>query len=193
MESSLKSVTFVQLCHLSFVALSAVSALLGNSMDAVCQVAHVPRRHSCHRNPSILGHVHGKLLRQALDLQKKTTQGCHRMSNKDMCNWSIRVCTCSGFRPVKQNIPIWSMTCCQLWVEPSFFRPATSCSLILMMRLAMPCTSSSLLIERNRFQNTPWDQSGKSRGYSSSYHSERSSGVLRIVAAILAPFIGGLE
>uniref|UniRef100_A0A3B5KH20 Uncharacterized protein n=1 Tax=Takifugu rubripes TaxID=31033 RepID=A0A3B5KH20_TAKRU len=60
-------------------------------------------------------------------------------------------------------IPIWSVTCCQLWVEPSFFRPATSCSLILMMRLAMPCTSSSL--------------------------SERSSGVLRIVAAILAPIL----
>uniref|UniRef100_A0A3Q4BLT8 Uncharacterized protein n=1 Tax=Mola mola TaxID=94237 RepID=A0A3Q4BLT8_MOLML len=72
------------------------------------------------------------------------------------------MCTCSGLRPVKQNIPIWSMTCCQLWVEPSFFRPATSCSLILMMRLAIPWTSSSL---------------------------ERRSGVLRMVAAILAPFI----
>uniref|UniRef100_A0A3Q1CK18 Uncharacterized protein n=1 Tax=Amphiprion ocellaris TaxID=80972 RepID=A0A3Q1CK18_AMPOC len=31
-------------------------------------------------------------------------------------------------------IPIWSMTCCQLWEEPFFFRPAASCSLILMMR-----------------------------------------------------------
>uniref|UniRef100_A0A3B4V7K4 Uncharacterized protein n=1 Tax=Seriola dumerili TaxID=41447 RepID=A0A3B4V7K4_SERDU len=40
-----------------------------------------------------------------------------------------------------QNIPIWSMTC----LEPSFFRPATSCSLILMMRLAIPWTSSSTL------------------------------------------------
>uniref|UniRef100_A0A667YSE9 Uncharacterized protein n=1 Tax=Myripristis murdjan TaxID=586833 RepID=A0A667YSE9_9TELE len=63
-------------------------------------------------------------------------------------------------------MPIWSMTCCQLWLEPSFFRPATSCSLILMMRLAMPecvlcCT----------------------------YHIARSSGVFRMVVAILAPFI----
>uniref|UniRef100_A0A3P8V4D9 Uncharacterized protein n=1 Tax=Cynoglossus semilaevis TaxID=244447 RepID=A0A3P8V4D9_CYNSE len=53
--------------------------------------------------------------------------------------------------------PIWSMTC-----EPSFFSPATSCSLILMMRLAIPWTSS------------------------------RSSGVLRMVVAILAPFISTL-
>uniref|UniRef100_A0A8C4EW23 Uncharacterized protein n=1 Tax=Dicentrarchus labrax TaxID=13489 RepID=A0A8C4EW23_DICLA len=62
-------------------------------------------------------------------------------------------------------IPIWSMTCCQLWEEPSFFRPATSCSLILMMRLAIPWTSPSL------------------------DDSRRRSGVLRMVAAILAPFI----
>lgn len=60
--------------------------------------------------------------------------------------------TCSGLRPVKQNIPIWSMTCCQLWVEPSFFRPATSCSLILMMRSAMPCTSSSLWANATGFR-----------------------------------------
>uniref|UniRef100_A0A3Q3AL63 Uncharacterized protein n=1 Tax=Kryptolebias marmoratus TaxID=37003 RepID=A0A3Q3AL63_KRYMA len=36
-----------------------------------------------------------------------------------------------------QNIPIWSMTC-----EPWLFKPATSCSLILMMRFAIPWTSS---------------------------------------------------
>uniref|UniRef100_A0A3Q2YLW2 Uncharacterized protein n=1 Tax=Hippocampus comes TaxID=109280 RepID=A0A3Q2YLW2_HIPCM len=34
-------------------------------------------------------------------------------------------------------MPIWSMTC-----EPFFFKPAASCSLILMMRLAIPWTSS---------------------------------------------------
>uniref|UniRef100_A0A665T7X2 Uncharacterized protein n=1 Tax=Echeneis naucrates TaxID=173247 RepID=A0A665T7X2_ECHNA len=56
-------------------------------------------------------------------------------------------------------IPIWSMTCCQFWEEPSFFRPATSCSLILIMRSIRP------------------------------YHSERRSAVLRMVVAILAPFI----
>uniref|UniRef100_A0A3P9AR31 Uncharacterized protein n=1 Tax=Maylandia zebra TaxID=106582 RepID=A0A3P9AR31_9CICH len=73
--------------------------------------------------------------------------------------------TCSGLSPVKQNIPIWSMTCCQLWEEPFFFKPATSCSLILMMRLAIPWTSSSLDTKNKEI-----------------------SGVLRIVAAILAPF-----
>uniref|UniRef100_A0A3Q0R590 Uncharacterized protein n=1 Tax=Amphilophus citrinellus TaxID=61819 RepID=A0A3Q0R590_AMPCI len=69
-------------------------------------------------------------------------------------------------------IPIWSMTCCQLWEEPCFFKPATSCSLILMMRLAIPWTSSSLEMSNQK---------------------NRSSGVLRIVAAILAPFIGGCD
>jgi len=59
-------------------------------------------------------------------------------------NQKAAPCTCSCLRPVKQNMPIWSMTCCQLLVEPSFCRPATSCSLILMIRLAMPWTSSSL-------------------------------------------------
>uniref|UniRef100_A0A3B4GD21 Uncharacterized protein n=2 Tax=Haplochromini TaxID=319058 RepID=A0A3B4GD21_9CICH len=38
-------------------------------------------------------------------------------------------------------IPIWSMTC-----EPFFFKPATSCSLILMMRLAIPWTSSAAIL-----------------------------------------------
>lgn len=76
---------------------------------------------------------------------------------KTMC-----VSTCSGLRPVKQNIPIWSITCCQLWVEPSFFRPATSCSLILMMRLAIPWTSSSLrwtTAGQERSRHTFWDTS----------------------------------
>lgn len=61
--------------------------------------------------------------------------------------------TCSGLSPVKQNIPIWSMTCCQLWEEPFFFKPATSCSLILMMRLAIPWTSSSLDTKNKEMHN----------------------------------------
>uniref|UniRef100_A0A3Q1GBA8 Uncharacterized protein n=1 Tax=Acanthochromis polyacanthus TaxID=80966 RepID=A0A3Q1GBA8_9TELE len=64
-------------------------------------------------------------------------------------------------------IPIWSMTCCQLWEEPFFFRPAASCSLILMMRLAIPWTSSSLNKQ--------------------THGSRKRSGVLRMVAAILPP------
>lgn len=68
--------------------------------------------------------------------------------------YSIRPCrdsysTCSGFSPVKQNMPIWSMTCFQFRVEPSFFRLATNSSLIVMMRLAIPCTSPSLEREQS--------------------------------------------
>uniref|UniRef100_A0A672HYC9 Uncharacterized protein n=1 Tax=Salarias fasciatus TaxID=181472 RepID=A0A672HYC9_SALFA len=58
-------------------------------------------------------------------------------------------------------MPIWSMTCCQLWVEPFFLSPATSCSLILMIRFAIPWTSSNL--------------------------GQTKSGVLRMVEAILPP------
>lgn len=36
------------------------------------------------------------------------------------------VFTCSGFSPVKQNMPIWSVMCCQLWEDPSFLRLDTS-------------------------------------------------------------------
>uniref|UniRef100_A0A3P8YM97 Uncharacterized protein n=1 Tax=Esox lucius TaxID=8010 RepID=A0A3P8YM97_ESOLU len=50
-------------------------------------------------------------------------------------------------------MPIWSMTCCQFLVEPSFFRLATNSSLIVMIRLAMPCTSPSL----GREQIFSWD------------------------------------
>uniref|UniRef100_A0A4W5R1U9 Uncharacterized protein n=1 Tax=Hucho hucho TaxID=62062 RepID=A0A4W5R1U9_9TELE len=64
-------------------------------------------------------------------------------------------------------MPIWSMTCFQFRVEPSFFRLATNSSLIVMMRLAIPCTSPSL--EREQ------------------------SGVLRMVAAMRAPFMGGWD
>lgn len=52
--------------------------------------------------------------------------------------------TCSGFRPVKQNMPIWSTMCCQLWEEPSFLRLETSWVRMLMMRSAMPFTSCNL-------------------------------------------------
>ena len=36
------------------------------------------------------------------------------------------------------------MTCCQFLLEPSLVRPATSCSLMVMIRSAMPLTSPSL-------------------------------------------------
>uniref|UniRef100_A0A803SLI5 Uncharacterized protein n=1 Tax=Anolis carolinensis TaxID=28377 RepID=A0A803SLI5_ANOCA len=60
-------------------------------------------------------------------------------------------------------MPIWSVMCCQLWEEPSFFRLATSWVRMPMMRSAMPFTSVSL------------------------------SGLLRMVEAIRAPLTGGLE
>uniref|UniRef100_A0A452G850 Uncharacterized protein n=1 Tax=Capra hircus TaxID=9925 RepID=A0A452G850_CAPHI len=68
-------------------------------------------------------------------------------------------------------MPIWSVMCCQLWEEPSFLRLDTSCVRMLMMRSAMPFTSCA-----NRL-----------------YHCFRKSGLVRIVEAIRAPLIGGLE
>uniref|UniRef100_A0A3B4ZU24 Uncharacterized protein n=1 Tax=Stegastes partitus TaxID=144197 RepID=A0A3B4ZU24_9TELE len=62
--------------------------------------------------------------------------------------------------------PIWSMTC-----EPFFFRPASSCSLILMMRLAIPWTSSSIDIHINASKSL--------------YHSERRSSTLFASSASL--------
>uniref|UniRef100_A0A8D2LE26 Uncharacterized protein n=1 Tax=Varanus komodoensis TaxID=61221 RepID=A0A8D2LE26_VARKO len=67
-------------------------------------------------------------------------------------------------------MPIWSVMCCQLWEEPSFFRFATSWVRMPMMRSAIPLTSASLV-----------------------YHSFRSSGLFRMVEAIRAPLMGGLE
>uniref|UniRef100_A0A5F9CZJ3 Uncharacterized protein n=1 Tax=Oryctolagus cuniculus TaxID=9986 RepID=A0A5F9CZJ3_RABIT len=67
-------------------------------------------------------------------------------------------------------MPIWSVMCCQLWVEPSFLRLETSWVRMPMMRSAMPFTSCNLL-----------------------YHCFRKSGEVRIVEAIRAPWIGGLE
>uniref|UniRef100_A0A8D0B9H9 Uncharacterized protein n=1 Tax=Salvator merianae TaxID=96440 RepID=A0A8D0B9H9_SALMN len=67
-------------------------------------------------------------------------------------------------------MPIWSVMCCQLWEEPSFFRFATSWVRMPMMRSAMPFTSTNL-----------------------THHSFRRSGVLRMVEAIRAPLMGGLE
>nr|BAE21523.1 unnamed protein product [Mus musculus] len=64
-------------------------------------------------------------------------------------------------------MPIWSVMCCQLWEEPSFFRLETSWVLMLMMRSAMPFTSCN--------------------------HCFRKSGEVRMVAVIRAPLRGGLE
>uniref|UniRef100_A0A7N4PUB2 Uncharacterized protein n=1 Tax=Sarcophilus harrisii TaxID=9305 RepID=A0A7N4PUB2_SARHA len=64
-------------------------------------------------------------------------------------------------------MPIWSVMCCQLWVEPSFLRLDTSWVRMLMMRSAMPFTSCSL--------------------------GKRVTGLFRIVEAIRAPLRGGLE
>uniref|UniRef100_A0A5F8GPC1 Uncharacterized protein n=1 Tax=Monodelphis domestica TaxID=13616 RepID=A0A5F8GPC1_MONDO len=67
-------------------------------------------------------------------------------------------------------IPIWSVICCQLWEDPSFLRLETSWVLMLMIRSAMPFTSSLDI-----------------------YHWLLRSGLFRIVEAIRAPLRGGLE
>ena len=54
--------------------------------------------------------------------------------------------TWSGFIPVKQNIPICSVICSQFRVEPSFINPSLSFCRIVIMRSAIPLTSSSLKI-----------------------------------------------
>lgn len=56
--------------------------------------------------------------------------------------------TWSGLSPVKQNMPIWSMMCCQLRLDPSLARPATSFSLIVMILSAIPFTSPNLKINQ---------------------------------------------
>lgn len=61
--------------------------------------------------------------------------------------------TCSGFSPVKQNMPIWSVMCCQLWEDPSFLRLDTSCVRMLMIRSAMPFTSTSLRSQPRNHQS----------------------------------------
>ncbi|CAH7076590.1 unknown_gene_5196 [Phodopus roborovskii] len=68
-------------------------------------------------------------------------------------------------------MPIWSVMCCQLWEDPSFFRLETNWVLMLMMRSAMPFTSCNL----------------------NHYHCFLKSGEVRMVAAIRAPLRGGLE
>lgn len=59
--------------HGSFdsVLLPVRSALLGDRMDPLCQVAHICGSHARHGNPAVFGHVHRELLRQALNLQEK--------------------------------------------------------------------------------------------------------------------------
>merc|ERR1719315_723898 len=74
--------------------------------------------------------------------------------------------TCSGVMPVKQNIPIWSVMCCQLRVDPLLASPSLSCVLIVMILSAMVFTSTN--------------------------HSALSSGFVITSAAILAPCLGGL-
>ena len=64
-------------CSFDSVGPPAGSPLLGDCMDSLCQVAHVPRGHACHGNPAVLGHVDRKLLRQTLNLQEQKTAITH--------------------------------------------------------------------------------------------------------------------
>lgn len=52
--------------------------------------------------------------------------------------------TWSGVMPVKQNMPIWSVMCCQFLVLPSFFSKSCSWVRMEMIRSAIFFTSASL-------------------------------------------------
>lgn len=59
----------LQLCSFDSVALQTENSLLGDCVDCLCEVSHIPRGHACHGNSTVLGHVHRKLLSQPLNLQ----------------------------------------------------------------------------------------------------------------------------
>jgi len=63
-------------------------------------------------------------------------------------------CTWSTLSPVKQNMPIWSVMCCQLCFEPSAFKLLTSCVRIEMMRSAIRFTSLSLYHDTHQLMQT---------------------------------------
>lgn len=52
--------------------------------------------------------------------------------------------TWSGFRPVKQNMPIWSVMCCQFLLLPSLTNPSRSRVLMSIILSAIPLSSTSL-------------------------------------------------
>mmetsp|Transcript_21150 Transcript_21150/g.46400 ORF Transcript_21150/g.46400 Transcript_21150/m.46400 type:complete len:219 (+) Transcript_21150:234-890(+) len=80
---------------------------------------------------------------------------------------SLSLSTISPVMPLKQNMPIWSVTCCQGRVEPEASSSARSDERMVMMRSAMPFTSL--------------------------YHRDFSSGSPSTVETIKAPCRGGLE
>ncbi len=49
--------------------------------------------------------------------------------------------TCSGLRPVKQNMPIWLVMCDQSFFEPHLARPSRSLVRIAPIRSAISFTS----------------------------------------------------
>lgn len=61
---------------------------------------------------------------------------CHIVENS-----LVSCSTCSGFSAVKQNMPVWPGMCCPLWEKSSFLRLETCRICMLMMQLAMTCTS----------------------------------------------------
>lgn len=80
---------------------------------------------------------------------------------------SFNLRTCAGVRPVKQNIPIWSVMWFHGLVEPIFSKLPFNWARTLMIRSAMPLTSSN--------------------------HSARNCLSLKISRTRCAPWIGGFE
>ena len=120
-------------------------------MHSTSQIINILRADSCHRNTPIFGQINTEVLRYFFNLKKYVLdQDCkdisiHKIAPK--CRHIRILVTCSGFMPVKQNIPIWSVICSQLCVDPSRIKPSFNFLRIVIIRSAITLTSPSLKVE----------------------------------------------
>ena len=126
-------------------------------MHSTSQIINILRADSCHRNTPIFGQINTEVLRYFFNLKKYVLD----QDGKDISIHNrygplliapkgrhIRILvTCSGFMPVKQNIPIWSVICSQLCVDPSRINPSFNFLRIVIIRSAITLTSPSLKVE----------------------------------------------
>lgn len=129
-------------------------------MHSTSQIINILRGDSCHRNTPIFGQINTEVLRYFFNLKNtywirivKTYLFIIDMGPCDLNGIApkgrhIRILvTCSGFMPVKQNIPIWSVICSQLCVDPSRIKPSFNFLRIVIIRSAITLTSPSLKVE----------------------------------------------
>ena len=131
----------------------------GDCMHSTSQIINILRGDSCHRNTPIFGQINTEVLRYFFNLKNtywirivKTYLFIIDMGPCDLNGIApkgrhIRILvTCSGFMPVKQNIPIWSVICSQLCVDPSRIKPSFNFLRIVIIRSAITLTSPSLKV-----------------------------------------------